>query len=92
MTAVVTEDVTPIRTGLGGNVQGEIYLRIPQTAKATQNDKLKIEGVTGILEVWLYEVGAPTLRETCTFSDSSNEVVLSSANTGHVRGYLTAKL
>ncbi len=87
-----TETVTPIRVGLGGNVQGEIFLRIPQTAKAAQNDKLKLLGVTGVVEAWLYEVGASTLRETVTISSSSNEITLTSANTGHVRGFVWAKL
>lgn len=92
MGAATTENVTPIRAGLGGNEKGELFIRIPQTAKAAMNDKLKVLGVTGILDTWLYEVGAPTLRETTTISATSNEITLTSANTGHVRGFVWAKL
>jgi hypothetical protein len=91
MTAT-TVNVTPVRCGLSGNTAGEVFLRIPQTAKGAQDDFIKVLGYSGITEAILYEVGAPTLRETCDISSTSNSIKLTSANTGHVRGYVIAKI
>ena len=82
--------ITPTKFGIGGNSAGKSLYYVEGT-KDAQNAKFIIAGVTSIdaNSVFLKEDGTPTALETVTVS--TNEITLTSANTGTVSGYFIAE-
>lgn len=86
--ATVNAEVVRIYPATAVNNSGEQMGYIASTAKVAQNDKIKITNANTIIHANLSIV---TTGASETYTISGNEITLTSATTGHVRGFIYYK-